>query len=144
MPPGGLYALFNMYCDRSAEGDWSEAFHRKVRAMAGRSFELGITAEDLPDEKNCVELTDSDGIPAPVITYRMSENTEKIIAFHIERARELADAAAAALAVESPDGLWGTESLCESGRRWEEGGRGGISRAYGRFLREWKVFKNPP
>ena len=44
---------------------------------------LTIVSEDLPEESNCVtldpELTDSDGIPAPKITYRVGENTEKML-----------------------------------------------------------------
>ena len=36
--------------------------------------------EDLPEESNCVtidpELTDSHGIPAPKISYRLGENSK--------------------------------------------------------------------
>lgn len=41
---------------------------------------LTVVTEDLPEEVNCVtldpDLTDSDGIPAPRITYRLGENTK--------------------------------------------------------------------
>ena len=122
MPPGGPYTLFNMYCDRSSDGDWGEEFHQKIRAMAGRSFELGITVEDLPDENNRVELsstlTDSDGIPAPKVSYQVSENTKKIIAFHIERAKELASVAGASDSVVIPfleDSGWHLLGTCRMG-----------------------------
>jgi choline dehydrogenase-like flavoprotein len=40
-------------------------------------------------------LTDSDGIPAPKIIYQNSENTKKMIGFHLERAKEAMLAAGA-------------------------------------------------
>src|SRR5262249_48162649 len=58
----------------------------------GRSAMWGIIAEDLPDETNRVvlepELKDGDGIPAPKLIYRMSENSYRLLRFHQERARE--------------------------------------------------------
>jgi len=38
-------------------------------------------------------LTDSNGIPAPKITYRLSENSKKMLAHGINRGREVMDAA---------------------------------------------------
>jgi choline dehydrogenase-like flavoprotein len=70
-----------------------------VKANLGRSFEWGIIAEDLPDESNRVvldpSLTDADGIPAPKLIYRSSENTSRLIDFHVDRAREAHEAAGA-------------------------------------------------
>ena len=40
-------------------------------------------------------LTDSDGIPAPKIIYRNSQNTHRMIDFHLARAREAMQAAGA-------------------------------------------------
>ncbi len=40
-------------------------------------------------------LTDTDGIPSPKIIYRNSDNTEKLIAFHLDRQREAMEAAGA-------------------------------------------------
>ncbi len=78
---------------------WGANFHRKRQKVFGRSFEWGLLAEDLPEETNRVELdpklTDSDGIPAPKIFYKYSDNTNKLIAFHIERAQEAMIAAGA-------------------------------------------------
>ena len=61
---------------------------------------IGIIGEDLPEEHNTVTLdpalTDSDGIPAPKITYRYSENSRKLIAHGLARAEEAMRAAGAA------------------------------------------------
>lgn len=73
--------------------------HRRTRHVFGRSFEWGITAEDLPEENNKIVLdssmTDSDGIPSPKIIYKNSENTRKLLAFHVARAREAMEASGA-------------------------------------------------
>jgi choline dehydrogenase-like flavoprotein len=71
---------------------WGLAFHRNREKTFGRSFEWGIMVDDLPDEANRVvlhpTLTDSDGVPAPKIIYSYSENTRRLAAFHLERAKE--------------------------------------------------------
>lgn len=78
---------------------WGENFHRRRQKVFGRSFDWGILAEDLPEEHNRVELdpqlTDSDGIPAPKVFYKYSDNSNKLIAFHVERAKEAMFAAGA-------------------------------------------------
>jgi choline dehydrogenase-like flavoprotein len=60
---------------------------------------LTVVSEDLPEEHNCVTLdpviADSDGIPAPKITYRLSENTSKMLRHGEERAKEILLAAGA-------------------------------------------------
>ena len=40
-------------------------------------------------------LRDGDGVPAPKIIYKNSENTQKLIAFHLERQKEAMDASGA-------------------------------------------------
>ena len=71
---------------------WGPGFHQAIRKRLGRSAMWGIIAEDLPDESNRVvldpELKDGDGIPAPKIIYRMSDNSYRLLRFHQERARE--------------------------------------------------------
>jgi choline dehydrogenase-like flavoprotein len=66
----------------------------------------GIIAEDLPDETNRVvldpDLKDSDGIPAPKIIYRMSENSHRLLDFHLARAKESLEAAGAYETVVAP------------------------------------------
>jgi choline dehydrogenase-like flavoprotein len=66
----------------------------------------GIIAEDLPEENNRVVLDpvlkDSDGIPAPKLIYRMSENSQRLLQFHLARARESLEAAGAYETVIAP------------------------------------------
>ena len=56
-----------------------EIMDRQYPYLAG----LTIVTEDLPEEDNCVtldpDLTDSDGIPAPKINYRLGENTRAML-----------------------------------------------------------------
>jgi choline dehydrogenase-like flavoprotein len=62
-------------------------------------LQWAIVPEDLPEESNRVtlspDLKDSDGLPAPKIHYRVSENTRRILDFHIERAFDSHKAAGA-------------------------------------------------
>jgi choline dehydrogenase-like flavoprotein len=85
---------------------WGEAFHEKVRGRLGHAASWGIVAEDLPDERNRVELdgalTDSSGLPAPKIVYETSENTRRLLAFNVARARESLEAAGAIDVIEAP------------------------------------------
>jgi choline dehydrogenase-like flavoprotein len=85
---------------------WGAGFHEGIRKRLGRSAMWGIIAEDLPDDANRVvldpELTDTDGIPAPKIIYRMSENSHRLLAFHLARARESLEAAGAYETVVAP------------------------------------------
>jgi choline dehydrogenase-like flavoprotein len=66
----------------------------------------GIICEDLPEEENRIvldpKLTDSDGIPAPKIIYRMSDNSKRLLDFHLARARESLEAAGAYQTVTAP------------------------------------------
>ena len=75
--------------------DHHDAYDRLYRHNAG----LIILSEDLPEESNNVsldpELTDGTGIPAPKVTYRVSENTRKILDHGVERATEALEAAGA-------------------------------------------------
>jgi choline dehydrogenase-like flavoprotein len=78
---------------------WGHAIHSHVAKWVGRSAIWGITAEDLPDDANTVtlhpELTDSDGVPAPKVTYHVSENSRRILSFNAARAEESLRAAGA-------------------------------------------------
>jgi choline dehydrogenase-like flavoprotein len=66
----------------------------------------GIIAEDLPDDQNRVlldpDLKDGDGIPAPKIVYKMSENSYRLLEFHLQRAKESLEAAGAYETVIAP------------------------------------------
>jgi choline dehydrogenase-like flavoprotein len=56
-----------------------------------------ITTSEAPDEINRIEihptLTDDFGIPAPKLFYQKTENTNKLLAFAFERAKELLETA---------------------------------------------------
>lgn len=75
--------------------DWREtmgpAFHSRL-SRVGRYTEWGVTIEDLPEEHNEIVLdpvaTDSDGIPAPKMRYRIGENSRRMIDYHLERMSE--------------------------------------------------------
>lgn len=99
MPSGGPLGMRAGYGGKAIEDAWGVNLHRSTKRTFGRSFEWGITAEDLPEEANRVvlddTLTDSDGIPSPKIIYKNSENTRKLLAFHVARAREAMEASGA-------------------------------------------------
>ena len=71
---------------------WGPDHHRRVRERFGHCLSWGIFGEDLPDEGNRVELdpdvADSDGLPGAKIVYRTSENSHRLLDFHVERASE--------------------------------------------------------
>jgi choline dehydrogenase-like flavoprotein len=84
---------------RAGDSVWGAEQHAAVRAFLGRTASWGIFGEDLPDEANRVELdlvlTDSSGIPAPRIHYKVSDNSRRLLDFHIARAEESLRAAGA-------------------------------------------------
>jgi choline dehydrogenase-like flavoprotein len=104
-PTGGPVAMTRGY----PWGDnaiWGADFHSGIRKRLGHSAMWGIIAEDMPDEENRVVLDpvlkDLDGIPAPKIVYRMSENSRRLLQFHLARARESLEAAGAYETVVAP------------------------------------------
>jgi len=85
---------------------WGPNFHRELRRRLGHSAMWGIIAEDLPEQENRVVLDpvlkDADGIPAPKLCYRMSENSKRLLEFHLTRAKESLEAAGAYQVVIAP------------------------------------------
>jgi choline dehydrogenase-like flavoprotein len=77
---------------RAGTAVWGPEHHRRVRERFGHCLSWGIFGEDLPGEGNRVELdpdlVDSSGLPAPRVSYTTSENSRRLLAFHVERARE--------------------------------------------------------
>ncbi|MCU0879919.1 MAG: GMC family oxidoreductase, partial [Pirellulaceae bacterium] len=104
-PTGGPVSMTRSYPwgDNSI---WGAGFHAGIRKRLGHSAMWGIIAEDLPDDANRVELdpllVDGDGIPAPKIIYRMSENSRRLLEFHLARAQESLQAAGAYETVVAP------------------------------------------
>jgi len=84
-----------------ARGDipWGEGHHQAFAKYFGRTVNLGVCCEDLPEAHNTVtldtELTDSNGIPAPKISYTMGENSKRMLRHGLDRGRELMEAAGA-------------------------------------------------
>lgn len=99
---------------------WGDAFHDVIR-LHGSGILWAANSEDLPEESNRVELdsvlVDADGIPAPKISYRISDNTRKILRFSVERLSELHQAGGASktfaceLWVDQPGHLLGTARM---------------------------------
>jgi choline dehydrogenase-like flavoprotein len=86
---------------------WGDAHHAAFDGLHDRILGLAAICEDLPEPANCVtldeHLTDSNGIPAPRINYRLGENSRKMMDFAVARATEVAKAAGARdVIVESP------------------------------------------
>jgi choline dehydrogenase-like flavoprotein len=106
MPTGGPIAMMRPFPWGSSDGLWGEDFHRTVGERLGHSTTWGIIAEDLPYETNHVtldeKLVDRYGLPAPKITYETSENSTKMLDFHVARAKESLEAAGATKAVIAP------------------------------------------
>jgi choline dehydrogenase-like flavoprotein len=103
---GGPLGVCAAHSGEPFDEAWGANFHRNTRKELGCSLELHIIAEDLPEETNRVvlddKLTDSDGIPAPKVIYKYSENSRKLCDFHIGRVKEALVAAGAVGMTVSP------------------------------------------
>lgn len=89
---------------------WGEEHRRRFDEVYPYSAGLTVVTEDLPEERNTVtldpDLTDSDGIPAPKITYRVSDNTRAMLAHGEARAEEALLAAGARSILRPDDKVW--------------------------------------
>jgi choline dehydrogenase-like flavoprotein len=78
---------------------WGEDHHRAYAEVYDRTAGLLAICEDLPESHNRVtldpDLVDGNGIPAPKNHYRLSENSEKMLAHGVARATEALEAAGA-------------------------------------------------
>jgi len=99
MPTGGPIGLRSGYGGAAIDERFGAALHRNVREQFNHGFEWGLIAEDLPEESNYLtldaQLTDGDGIPAPKIVYKNSDNTRAMLDFHLARAHEAHQASGA-------------------------------------------------
>jgi choline dehydrogenase-like flavoprotein len=85
---------------------WGEAHHARFREVFGHTASLTVTTEDLPRLENRVtlsdHLTDSNGIPAPKMTYSLDDNTKRMIQHGIKSAtRAFTEAGAADITAQS-------------------------------------------
>jgi len=78
---------------------WGERHHEAYAAVFARTGGVLAICEDLPEPENRVtldpELTDGNGIPAPRIQYRLSENSQRMLAHGVERGKQVLEAAGA-------------------------------------------------
>jgi choline dehydrogenase-like flavoprotein len=96
---GPLEAISNWRGHASRDELWGEGFNHRLSQSIGHMLQWHVVPEDLPEETNSVslhpELTDSDGLPAAKVTYRVSENTRRIVDFNLARTLEAHEAAGA-------------------------------------------------
>ncbi|HWH83536.1 MAG TPA: GMC family oxidoreductase [Burkholderiaceae bacterium] len=104
------------------EDAWGANLHSLVERRFNHMMVYGIIGEDLPEESNRVELdselTDSDGIAAPKLFYKTSDNSTKMLRFHVDRCLEAADAAGAIetqVVHQMPDTGWHLLGTCLMG-----------------------------
>lgn len=78
---------------------WGRAHHAAFEARFRRTASVSVGVTDFPDNANRVELhsslTDDYGTPAPKLVYKRSDGTERLLAYGMERAKELLSAAGA-------------------------------------------------
>ena len=78
---------------------WGRGHRRAYDARFDRTITVAIIGEDLPEADNRVDLdpklTDGHGIPAPRVSYTLGENSRRMLAHGVDRAREVLEAAGA-------------------------------------------------
>ncbi len=78
---------------------WGSGHHQAFAEVYNHTAGMVAITEDLPDEANTVTLdptlTDSDGIPAPRVSYTLSENSRRMLDHAVERGHEVLAAAGA-------------------------------------------------
>jgi choline dehydrogenase-like flavoprotein len=126
MPVPGVQRLLDNFGKLPFENRWGSGLH-DIAEHAGRALSWAANIEDLPEETNRVtldaSLKDSDGIPAPKITYRLSDNTRKSLSFALDRMAEMHEAAGARhiartpLWMEQPGHLLGTARMGDDPKR---------------------------
>jgi hypothetical protein len=79
-------------------GRWGPDHHRRMREQVGRRLQWVLLAEDLPEEHNRVSLApevDRAGLPGVQVSYQTGDNTERMLAWHAQRAQESLEEAGA-------------------------------------------------
>ncbi len=78
---------------------WGERHHADFAMRFGNATTVVALGEDLPEEHNRVELdaslTDSNGIAAPKVSYRLSENSARMMAHAVAQAEKVLSRAGA-------------------------------------------------
>jgi choline dehydrogenase-like flavoprotein len=117
--PGPLNAI-EAHRQLDFEEVWGPAVHEIAR-QARNGILWAANTEDLPEPHNRItlspDLVDSDGLPAPKVEYRLSENTWALLKFTVDRFVELHKAAGAVkiltqeIWVDQPGHLLGTARM---------------------------------
>ena len=129
MPGGGPLGATSFVGSQIFKGEqpavedlWGENLHQMVERRFGHSLVWGIIGEDLPEEANRVEidpeLTDTDGVPAPKLVYKVSQNSHDMLRFHVARLLEAVEAAGAIetnVVHQVPDTGWHLIGTCTMG-----------------------------
>jgi len=72
---------------------WGAGHHRRFDELFDHTVGVAVAADDAPDDENTVTLhptmTDSSGLPAPKMTYRIDANSRRLLDHGLERAREV-------------------------------------------------------
>jgi choline dehydrogenase-like flavoprotein len=112
-------ALWGMGAGRLA---WGADHHRAYAELFDRTAGMVAICEDLPDAENRVTLdptlTDADGIPAPKITYALSDNSTAMLAHAMARGKDVLEAAGARATVSEaplPFAGWHLMGTCRMG-----------------------------
>jgi len=78
---------------------WGREHRRAYDERFDRTISVAVIGEDLPEPHNRVDLdaalTDGHGIPAPRVSYALSENSRLMLEHGVARAREVLEAAGA-------------------------------------------------
>ena len=78
---------------------WGTQHHESFQKYYGKQIQIEVCCEDLPEISNTVtldpNLKDCHGIPAPKITYQLSDNSRKMLNHGLEQARIALEAAGA-------------------------------------------------
>jgi choline dehydrogenase-like flavoprotein len=78
---------------------WGSGHHAAFADRFAHGISVGLMGEDLPETVNEVtldpKLTDGDGIPAPLVRYRLSDNSLRMMEYAAEKATEALESAGA-------------------------------------------------
>jgi choline dehydrogenase-like flavoprotein len=120
LPTPGPLNVIEAHRESDFDELWGPAIHEVAR-RARNGILWAANTEDLPEEHNRVTLSstlfDSDGLPAPKVEYRISDNTRKLLTFTVERMVEAHRAAGAThvitqeLWIDQPGHLLGTARM---------------------------------
>lgn len=89
----------------STEPRWGRSGQQQLREEFRHSFRVLVMAEDLPDPDNRVTVSDElagDGLPKVKLSYRLSNNSQRMLAYGLDRAEEVLNSAGVARVKRTP------------------------------------------